>query len=102
MSPPMPHHHDPMKSPTMSQVMADEREDVSHVTRGEFRLLRSDVHEIKQALLGDMAAGNGVLAQHHAMRKQVAMFTKVAWLAVIGAAGMIGTAVWNLITAKHP
>ena len=98
----MPHHHDVTKSQTMAQVMADERDDASHVTRGEFRLLRSDVHEIKQALLGDMATGDGVLAQHHDMRRKVAMFTKVAWLAVIGAAGMIGTAVWNLIAAKHP
>ena len=87
----------------MDEVLAGEREDAGHVTRGEFRALRTDVHEIKTALLGENRYdGQGVLAQHYEMRKKVAAASKLAWAAVIGAAGLIGTAVWNLIAAKHP
>lgn len=101
MSPPMPHK--PMyDSPTAAQLNAEERDDNGHVTRREFRALRTDVHDIKQALLGENPYdGTGVMAQHHEMRKTVARATKLAWMAVIGIAGLIGTALWKLIT-KQP
>jgi hypothetical protein len=102
MSPPMPPRKSVLDSPSMQEQMQAENEANGHVTRGEFRALRADVHEIKQALLGDMALGNGVLAQHHDMRKKVNAATKLAWAAVIGASGLIGHAIWNLIEAKRP
>jgi hypothetical protein len=101
----MPNRQPPFSltgSPTAEQLQRAEDEGNGHVTRAEFRALRSDVHEIKEALIGPMSRG-GVLEEHRQLKRTVDRVGKLAWLGAIGAVGLAGKTLWERITSVgHP
>lgn len=99
MSPPSPHRF--LGSPTAQQQQAEEDEGNAHVTRKEFRALRDDVHDIKEALMGTLEKP-GFLEKFRKMQDKIGLASKVAWLAVIGLAGLLGKAAWDKLTGTHP
>jgi hypothetical protein len=105
MSPHMPNKQPPFSltgSPTAEQLQRAEDEGNGHVTRAEFRALRADVHEIKEALIGPMTKG-GILEEHRQLKRTVDRVGKLAWLGTIGAMGFMGKTLWDtMISGKHP
>lgn len=92
-----PTHHSVTDSPTAADLRRAEDDANSHVTRGEFRALRSDVHEIKNALMGTLEKP-GFLEKFRTMQQRIGLASKLAWAAFIGIGALLGKAAWDRLT----
>lgn len=99
MSQPIPRNF--LSSPTAHEQLQREDDASSHVTRGEFRALRSDVHDIKEALMGTMEKP-GFLEKFRKMQERIGLASKVAWIAFLGLGGLLGKLAWEKLTGNHP
>lgn len=99
MAPPAPRSI--IDSPTPAQLAAQEADAAGHVTRGEFRELRKDVHEIKEALKGSYDEP-GFLERFRKAEERIGWATKAAGLAFVGMAGMAGKWAWDKLTGHNP
>lgn len=99
MSPPSPHRF--LGSPTPQEQQAEEEEAQAHVTRGEFRALRSDVRDIKEALMGTLEKP-GFLEKFRTMQQRIGLASKLAWAAFFGIGALLGKAAWDKLTGLHP
>ena len=84
-------------SPTPAELAKQEADATGHVTRVEFRALRQDVHDIKEALMGTLDKP-GFLERFRAHEAHIKLASRAAWLAVIGTCGMIGKLAWDKLT----
>lgn len=99
MSPPSPRSF--TSSPSAQEQQQREDDAAMHVTRGEFRALRADVHVIKEAMMGTLEKP-GFLEKFRKMQERIGLASKIAWLAFVGICGLLGKLAWERMTGSHP
>lgn len=96
MSPPIPN---PEQGTSLETPDSHRRDPDAHlpVTRGEFRQMLHSVARIERGMFGENPyEGKGLVAEHLEMRKKMAFFSKIAWLAFAAACA----ALWGIVKPR--